>query len=121
MNFFDQLLVLFGGRSVANSIAKAEAESQQQTAELIRQVSYERADRETELEELIEKLEQKIDELEDRVSDLEMKVDDLETDQVLNDYEYLSDRVDFLEDYIMNPTREVMENEDQQGDGDKSD
>ena len=51
-----------------------------------------------------------------QVSDLEMKVDDLETDQVLNDYEYLSDRVDFLEDYIMSPTREAMENEEQKGD-----
>ena len=106
MNFFDQLLVLFGARSVAKTIAKADAANRQETAELIRQTSYVHDDRETELEELIEKLEQKIDELEDKVFDLEMRVDDLETDKLINDYDVLSDRVEYLEDYIMDPSRE---------------
>ena len=106
MNFFDQLLVLFGARSAAKTIVKADAANRQETAELIRQTSYAHDDRETELEELIEKLEQKIDELEDRVFDLEMRVDDLETDKLINDYDDLSERVGFLEGYIMDPSRE---------------
>lgn len=109
MNFFDQLLVLFGARSAAKTIAKVDAANRQETAELIQQASYVHYDRESELEELIEKLEQRIDELEDRVFDLEMKVDDLETDKILNDYDDLSNRVEFLEDFIMDPTREAME------------
>lgn len=111
MNFFDQLLVLFGARSAAKTIAKVDASNRQETAELIKQTSYAHYDRETELEELIEKLEQKIDELEDRVFDLEMRVDDLETDKLINDYDVLSDRVKYLEDCIMDPTHEAMEEE----------
>ena len=44
--------------------------------------------------------------------DLEMRVDDLETDKLINDYDDLSNRVDDLEDYIMDPSREDTEEQE---------